>query len=283
MESDKRLEAIQQEIDALKSELEDQKGPWYTKASNVIAALALAFSAGTTIFSYVNAYNANLLADKREVLAILQRITRLPIDNFEAMNKYGNSPYGPQLVSLINEEALLLLDQADSLMEKHPGEYTSTQNFSVATAMLRSRPTARVLELLERALKKAGNASEYSVASRAIGRYYFSVREPQLARKYFQQALDVWRLYPEINAAVRNSMDAQTLLLWAGSEASVGNVADAEKQVNQVEVLLNRLPGGLETGVIRNQVQMIRDAIQQARAFQGGGSSAGAALLSPGR
>lgn len=149
MESEKRLEGFQQQIDgltqatdALKSELAEQKGPWYSKPSNAIAALALAFSAATTVFSYYNTYNATIQADKREVIALLQRITRLPIDNFEALKKYGDSPYGAQLVSLINEEAILLLDQADSLMEKHPGEYTSTQNLSLASAMFAS-PSGR--------------------------------------------------------------------------------------------------------------------------------------------
>lgn len=91
----------------------------------------------------------------------------------------------------------------------------------------------------------------------------------------------MWRLYPEIHAGVKNSMDAQTLVLWAGAEAAQGNGADAERLMDQAEAVLKRIPGNLEAGVIRNQVQMIRAEIQKARALPRAGSSAGADLLSP--
>ena len=94
MNSDERYETLKKEVDSLQILLGKERGPWYGKSSVIIAVVALIFSFGTTVVSYVTVHQEDIRDNRREARQILQRLTKLPIENFELIQKNKNNALG---------------------------------------------------------------------------------------------------------------------------------------------------------------------------------------------
>ena len=254
MDDTEKYEILKKEVDSLQIQLSQERGPWYSKSSNLISVIALLFSFGTTIVSAINSHNEDIRANHREAIAIIQRITNLPIENFELMEAHKGSAPGEALSGFVNQENILLATQAANLIKRYPNSFNSTEFMAVATALANSNITDKVPSLLRSALDKADTSNDYVVAMRSYGEYLFSVGIYVEGRKHFQQALKVWDKFPEKNMFVVNSFDVVTLVNWAQAEIMTGNLRQAEEIIDQAKARLSQLPSGTTKESLQNRI-----------------------------
>lgn len=263
-----RYEILKKEVDSIQIQLSQEQGPWYTKPSILISVIALLFSFGTTIVSYVNSHNEDIRANHREAMALIQRITKLPIENFELMQKNKGSGPGEALSSMINQENILLATQAANLLRRYPDTFSSTEFYAIASALANSNIVDRVPFLFESAIEKAETSNDYCVAARSYAYYLYSKGDYTEGKRFYEMSLGVWNKFPERNMYFVNSTDLLTFMYWSQAELMANNVKDAEKQLSQAKEKLSKLPSGPLTESFANQIEYTVGLIEQAR---GGG------------
>lgn len=265
MDDLERYEILKKEVDSIQIQLSQEHGPWYTKPSNFIAIIALLFSFGTTIFSYINSHNEDIRANRREVMTIIQRISKLPIENFDLLQKHKGSGPGESLSAMINQENILLATQAANLIERYTNSFNSTEFFAIAVALATSNITGKVPSLFMRAIEKADTSNDYNVATRAYAAYLYSKGDLTEGKKYYGMALRVWDKFPERNMYIVNSTDLVTLMYWAQAEVGARNVNEAEKLIGQAKEKLSQLAPGPMTDSLRNQIDYTVSTIEKTR------------------
>src|SRR5687767_7530773 len=118
------LKTLKAEVDALHIQAAQERKPWYFVPSNIVSVVALVFSLGTSVFSYWKSYQTEVATNRAEVRQLIQRTTRLPIENFELLQKFPNAQ---GLTTMITQEQLLLANQAAEKIKRYPDTFTSTE------------------------------------------------------------------------------------------------------------------------------------------------------------
>ena len=255
MSDDERLVSLKAEIDKLNEKVKkNDDGPWYRKPATVISLLALMFSFGTTVFSAFNSHEEGVRSNRRDVRALLQRLSKLPIDNYELMQKYKGAGQGEALSGMLNQENILLATQAAELMDRYPDSFGSTEYFAVAFALSSSNILGKVPRLFQRAMDLSTTSNDYNAAARAYGGYLYSKGEYTEGKRLFGEALNVWNKFPERNAYVVNSTDLVTLMYWSQAEFGVGNKKPAKDLLTEAKRKLAELPPGPMTESLKNQI-----------------------------
>ncbi len=269
MSEQERYEILKKEVDSLQAQLNRDQDPWYKKPSNLISAIALLFSFGTTIVSYINSHAEDVRSNHREAMQIIQRITKLPYENFELLQKYKNSGQGQALSGMINQENILLATQATNLIKRYPDTFSATEFFSVATALATSNIVGEVPYLFETAIEKAETSNDYSVSTRSYAYFLYSKGDYTEGKKYYEMALDVWSKFPERNMYIVNSTDLLTLMYWSQAELMVNNIRGAEKNIDLAKEKLEQLPPTPMTQSLAMQINETIGFIEQAKTGAG--------------
>ncbi len=254
---------LKREVDSLQIQMAQERSPWYTKPSNLIATFALLFSFGTTVASFYNSYLEDIRENRREARALIQRMTKLPIENYDLLQKHKGSGPGEALSGMINQENILLATQASELLERYPDSFSSTEYFAVAFALVSSNIVDKAPFLYEQAIDKANTSNDYNVAARAYAGFLYTKGDYSEGKKYFELALDVWNRFPERNLYVINSYDLVTLMYWSQAELVANNIAEARKQLGRAKEKLSQLPPGPMTQSLSNQIGSAESAIEQ--------------------
>jgi hypothetical protein len=184
MDLEEEFKSLKAEVEELKTKSEEKSSPWISKPSNALSLFAFVFSFGTTLFSLWKSHQAEIATNRSEVRQLIQRITRLPIENFELMNKVGKDASGQQLSSMIEQEQLLLANQAAEKINRYPDSFTSTEYFAVAGALANVNSPTFVASYLKQAMNLATTANDYIVASRSYGYLMFTKGLPEEGRIY---------------------------------------------------------------------------------------------------
>jgi tetratricopeptide (TPR) repeat protein len=266
MDDQERYEILKKEVDSIQIQLSQERSPWYTKPSNLISIIALLFSFGTTTVSYINSHNEDIRANHREAMALIQRITKLPIENFELMQRNKGSGPGEALSGMINQENILLATQAANLVKRYPDTFTSTEFYAIASALATSNIVDKVPFLFKRAIEKAETSNDYNVATRSYAYYLYSKGDYTEGKKFYETALGVWNKFPERNMYIVNSTDLVTFMYWSQAELMANNVKNAENLIGQAKDKLAQLPPGPMTLSLATQVNYTVGLIEQARA-----------------
>jgi len=226
------IDDVRTEVVALKARLDSRDdGPWYKKPSVVISLLALIFSFGTTVFSAYNSYQDEIRANRLDVRTILQRLSKLPLENYELLQKYKGQGQAEALSGMINQENILLATQAVQLLHRFPNSFTSTEFYAVGYALSQSNIMGEVPKLYQRAMDLATTSNDYLVAARAYGGYQYGRGEYTEGKRLYNEALSVWNKFPERNTFIVNSSDVITLINWSGSDFMVGNKVEARERL----------------------------------------------------
>lgn len=266
MDDQERYEILKKEVDAIQIQMSQEHGPWYTKPSNLISVIALIFSFGTTIVSYINSHNEDIRANHREAMALIQRITKLPIENFELMQRNKDSGPGQSLSGMINQENILLATQAANLVKRYPDTFSSTEFFAIASALATSNIVDKVPSLFRRAIEKSETSNDYNVATRSYASYLYSKGDYTEGKKFYEMALSVWKKFPESNMYIVNSTDLITFMYWSQAELMANNVKEAENLIGQAKEKLLQLPPSPMTKSLEMQVNYTAGFIEQAHA-----------------
>ncbi|MEO0446568.1 MAG: hypothetical protein AAF191_10895 [Verrucomicrobiota bacterium] len=230
--------------------------------SNLVASVALVFSLGTTGVSYLNIRQEEIRENRREARGLIQRLTRLPIEQFE-MSQREAGEAGAVLSAMLNQESILLATQCVELIRRYPSSFGSTEFFAVATALLNSNLPDEVPYLYQMAIAKANNANDYNVAKRAYGGFLYTIGDVETGRSLYQEAVDVWNVFPEVNAYRRSQFDAQTLIYWAQAEMGVGELELAKEKAAAAAAIVAMMPAGPLTDQYQSQVTYTEGLIQQ--------------------
>lgn len=264
MDEQEKYDILKKEVDSLQIQLSKDKKPWYQNPSIFISMVALIFSFGTTGVSYYKSYEEGVRANRREARELIQRVTKLPIENFELMQRNEGSAFGEALSGMINQENILLASQAVELIKRYPDSFSSTEYFAVALALSQSNIKDNVPYLFENAFKRAKNYNDYNVSTRAYAIYHFTQGDYLEGRKLFEMALAVWNKYPEKNPFVVNSVDLVTLMYWSNAELSINNYSEATDLIKRANDSLTKLPPDPITASLARQIADVERRIEQS-------------------
>lgn len=242
------IAAIREKLDKASDEV------WFKKPATLISIAALFFSLGTTAFSAYNSHQEDIRANRRDVRAILQRLSKLPVENYELLEKNKGRGQGEALSGMINQENVLLSNQAAELIERYPSSFTSTEYFAVAFALGNSNTVTKVPVFFKRAIDSATSSVDYNAAARAYAGYLYSKGDFTEGKRLFGDALNVWNKFPERNTYFVNSIDLITLVYWSQSEFAAGNKREAQERLNEAKRKLAALTPGPQTDVFKSQI-----------------------------
>jgi hypothetical protein len=247
-------ETKQPEVNASSADKPKDEERWKKTAPIVISLMALCFSLGTTAFSAYNSHQEDIRSNRRDVRAILQRLSKLPIENYELMQKNKGSGQGEALSGMLNQENILLSTQAAELIGRYPDSFTSTEYFAVAFSLASSNIMGKVPGMYQRAMDSATSSNDFNVAARAYAGYMYSKGQPQEGKRLFEVAMHVWDKFPEPNAYVVNSFDLITLMYWGQAEYGQGNRSEAQAHLAEARKKLAAMPPGPYTDGLKNQL-----------------------------
>jgi hypothetical protein len=237
--------------------------PWYKKPPTLISILALCFSFGTTAFSAYNSHQEDIRSNRRDVRAILQRLSKLPIENFEWMQKIKGTGQGEALSGMLNQENILLSTQAAELIDRYPDSFTSTEYFAVAFSLASSNIMGKVPAMYRRAMDSATTSNDFNVAARAFAVHVARKGQREEGKRLFEEAMRVWEKFPEPNTYLVNSFDLVTLLYWGQAEFAAGNRAEAQAHIAEARRKLGAMPPGPYTDGLKSQLDFGAKYIEQ--------------------
>ncbi len=256
MSTEDELKSVIAQMVELRAKVEKSDDhPWYRKPATLISIIALAFSAGTTAFSGFNSHQEDVRANRRDVRALLQRLSKIPIENYELLQKNKGTGQGEALSGMINQENLLLANQAAELIERYPKSFTSTEYYAVAFALGNSNMVSKVPAFFVRAMEAASASMDYNAAARTYAGFLYSKGDYTEGKRLYTEALNVWNKFPERNTYVVNSTDLLTFLYWSQSEFAAGNKREAQERLADARKKLTSLSPGPQTEALRSQIE----------------------------
>jgi tetratricopeptide (TPR) repeat protein len=255
MSAEDRIEELAAEVASLRTNIDGpDDSAWYKKPATLISIAALAFSLGTTGFSAYNNRQEDIRANRRDVRAVLQRLSKLPIENYEFLQKNKGTGQGEAISGMINQENLLLANQAAELSERYPKSFTSTEYYAVAFALGNSNMVSKVPTFFVRAMETATASMDYNAAARTYAGYLYSKGDYSEGKRLYNEALNVWNKFPERNTYVMNSTDLLTMLYWSQSEFAAGNKREAQERLTDARKKLAALSQGPQTEALKSQI-----------------------------
>lgn len=255
MSYDEQLSSLKAELGKLSDKVEAKdNAPWYKKPTH-ISLLALAISFSTTLFSAYNSHQEDIRSNRRDVRSLLQRLSKLPIENYELMQRNKGTGQGEALSGMINQENILLATQAAELIGRYPQSFESTEYFAVAMALATSNIVGKVPTFYQHAMDTATSSNDYNVAARAYAGFLYGKGEYSEGRRLFGEAVNVWARFPERNAYVVNSTDMVTQMYWSQAEFGAGNRQEARERLAEARRKLAALPPGPGTDSFRSQLE----------------------------
>src|SRR4051794_24261417 len=134
--TDSSFELLKREVDSIQIHLLASTKPWYRQASTIISLLAFLFSFGTTAISLIRARDQDRHSWKQEIRGLIMQIVDLPLKNAELLEKNAANPLALGSVNAtMNQETIILTDQAILAISKIPDLVTSNEYLAVAGAL----------------------------------------------------------------------------------------------------------------------------------------------------
>jgi tetratricopeptide (TPR) repeat protein len=196
--------------------------PWYRQVPVivpiVVSLLALGFAFYTNDKSENRASREEQHALRAELRSLIQRLSAFPRENFELYRKDPSA--WRQLSGPIQRETLILARQSSELIHQLRSRVTSEEYIAVAFALSSAGQTAESEELTLEGLNAAKDATGEATLLRQLGTVRFADGDFEGGRKRFEQAMAIYKKYPEKNRNNVTFNSAFTQLNW--SEAELG-------------------------------------------------------------
>ena len=225
--------------------------------------LALLFSFGTTVVSYVRAQNQDVQSARIELRGLLQRLANLPRENVEITKKYEGDPAAIAAIGgFINQENALLARQAAEIASKIPQKYVSaTEYYAIAAALQAAYNIDGAMALVTRAVDTSADLNDRVAALRMRANLLYLSGQPDAGRVDYQRALNVFSDFGNVHDEyTKRSTHIWTELAWAYSEASIGSKDVALQHIGNAENHLSSL-------IASPGADQLRASIKQARAL----------------
>ena len=289
---DKVIERMRGEIDDLQLESAEKAKPWYRDVATLVAALALVFSFGTTLVSYVQGRDHDIEDKRRELRTALQRLAALPKESVDAARVYASDPNSRNMVfGYINEENALLTRHAVDVVKSLPSSAVSAAEYqAVAMALQNSYNYEAAGTFLENAIKVTDDFNTEIASVRGIANLRFIQGHPEAGRVGYQTALDIFSKYPNYDPYTKASTNATTEMYWAYAEAGIGEFNLAFQHLNSADEIvakLTRSPGANEIAAqlaeARQRISGGNRTFPPSSAFPPPGAAPSSGLPPPGK
>lgn len=262
-ETEERLDTIKKEVDALQIEVMQPKA-WYKEASTIIAALAVVFSLGTAMASYIQVDSQNKRAARGELRGIIQRLIALPKENAETLTTYKNNAVVLNILSSnINLEYVLLSSQAVELVNRIPNDISAPEYVSISQALINQGVMTQVPIFLDAGLKVSKDINSELALLRSYGNYLFLTGDINGGRKKYQSATNIFGKYSVTNQYFIESSNAHTEIAWANSEYTQGKCQQAKKLLKTALERTLKLPQGDWTDNLKGQVTFSQNYMEK--------------------
>ncbi len=264
---ERRLEALDDEIDALQTMLAEGTRPWYQDAAVVVSVLTFLLSLATTLFAYVQAdwqrREQRIVADRVELRELVQRLTALPRENAALSQVYTDTLVVGQLSGLIQAENALLAKQATQIIARIPEHVTVAEYATVAGALSLSGLMEQSLQLYVEAEHHIQDANDAVTVYYGQGFLLFNLGRISEGRVFYQRALDVFQHYPVSSIAYRARTHAQTELFWAHAEMNQLQCEEAARHLREAEHHLAVVPNLSPSDPIAQQIVQSRPLVER--------------------
>jgi hypothetical protein len=265
------IEDILAQIRTMKSEIDglqiaytiQKKKPWYRDVSTLLAVLALAFSFGTTLVSYLRTEAQDIQASRQELRGILQRLSAIPRENLEASKKYAGDPNAiAGIAQLYNQETTMLARQAAEIAKKLPkGLVSATEYYEIAMGLQSSYNLSGASEFLNYAVQSATNLNDELGAIRSIANLDFLTGQPNAGREKYQAALDIFGKYPSFDQYTKVATNVSTELYWATSEATIGQFPSSNQHIDNAARLVDGISVSPGSDALKMQIAQVRQLV----------------------
>lgn len=198
---------------------------------------------------------------------MLERLIVLPRENAEVFIKYEANPnLAGQLSGYLNQENLILAQQADGLAKRLPKDQVSAADYSaIAQALLFSRSYQQAILDLKEAVKSAVLLDEKVTALRTLGYVEMNLGQIASGRAHLEQALEIFVEFPGFDDFTVRSTTMQTQVNWTGAELAAGNYNVAVEHMNAAEQAVAPLPPGPGKSLLEAQLKQSRASLAQSQ------------------
>jgi tetratricopeptide (TPR) repeat protein len=239
--------------------LENSAGekPWYRSLAALFTALGAVVSVAGSLFSLYNARQNELQQHHAELRDIVQKLGRLPRENFELMQKFAaNQQASNAIAGLINFENQLLTRRAADLIGRIPAMVSPGERIYIANAMLNASRFQEARREFEIAARDGRDAEDVVTAYRSLAQIGYVTGDVAMGRENFRLAREAikTRVAAGYNVTHGQFLDAGTEIRWAQLEASVNNCAGFQEHIRAAEQLNNALPEWSRPGVVAELV-----------------------------
>lgn len=245
-ERDPDLAMLKREVDSLQIQLLSTSKPWYKQASTLISLFALIFSSGTSLISWQRVAEQDRQSWKQELRGLIIELVTLPLKGAELNEKYKNQKLLLGSVSsVLNQQSLILADQASVVVQKIPDLVTAQEYLALAGAFHNGGQLERAKAMRDRAIERSSNPIETITALRQLGGMAFQRGDLAGGRTHFQEALNVFKKSaPDTDAGLITFTDGYTEMYFAQVEATATQCKAFEFHIAEARKLGERLPPG---------------------------------------
>jgi len=261
-----RLDIMKKEIDEIQIAMAAKSKPWYKNLATWLSLIALAFSVGSTTFTFARNYYADIQSSRKELRGLLQRLSALPKENLEAMQKYEAKPgLAWQISSMIGQENVIVGRSAAEIARQLPKKYVSAAECqAIALALQSGYDLDSADEFLSRALQTNPDFNTELAALRMSASLQLLRRGPEAGRVQYERALGIFERRPNSDKFVREMTAVQTYINWAYAEAPY-SYADAMKRIDEAQKIVDAQDPSPGHDMLLKQVREAKSVITLGR------------------
>lgn len=264
MDRKARSTKIENEIEELKQDIieinnkRDKNKSWTNISSNIIAMIALLFSFGTTFFSYNRMNEQDIHNTKNELNSILEKLSSLPKENYELMNRYKYNPIATSKLSgYIMQENIILANQAYDIIKKLPENIiTGTEYYAVADAFVCIPDYDKAISLYKKAIFKINDITTEIAIHRSYANVLYQNGKIEEGRTEYDLANATFIIYNNYSFTFKTICYIQTEICWASSEISIGNKIEALRHISKANQYLKQLPNDMRSNYEKQIIQI---------------------------
>lgn len=272
LELSQEIESLKQNLSQLDLRIKDKEKPWYREASIVVATLALLFSFGTTLVSYVKSSQQEVLASRVELRELIKDITNIPKEHAEMLLKYKNDPLTfSQLSAQINSKNLSLSNQAAAIIGRIESSWYGKDSIldiefmTVGTSLFSSFQVEKSKPLFIEAYSRSKDVTTAASALRSLAGVHLTYRDTTLMRDSFKMAIDIFNheKYADEPDTTKYVTNVTTEIQWAFAELQLGDCKNAFLHLNNAFPILQLIPESPIKLQLNSQANKIKISMNQ--------------------